>query len=297
MIPPLAARLPDGRRLHLQHGPIDLIIEVTGPTDTVRDAEEAATERFRTILDELVPQLDLLRAPVDPAARADGGVARRMIAAATPFRTEFVTPMVAVAGAVADEVLHVIAAVPEVQRAYVNDGGDVAFHLTGDQTLRVGLVPSEATGIAEHVLTVTATDPIRGAATSGAGGRSFSLGIADGVTALASRTALADAAATLIANAVDLPGHAAIRREPACDLDPDSDLGDRPVTVEVGPLQDAEVDAALDRGVAAAEHWVATVPDLHGAVLGLRGHYRVVGTGPAELRRSTDRPEEPAHAS
>ena len=69
---------------------------------------------------------------------------------------------------------------------------------------------------------------MRGIATSGWRGRSFSLGIADAVTVLADRAAAADAAATIIANAVDLPGHPAIVRVPACELAPDSDLGRAP---------------------------------------------------------------------
>jgi uncharacterized protein len=72
---------------------------------------------------------------------------------------------------------------------------------------------------------ITRDMPVRGIATSGRHGRSLSLGIADSVTVLAATAAAADAAATLIANAVDLPGHAAVRRAPACSLDPDSDLG------------------------------------------------------------------------
>ena len=70
---------------------------------------------------------------------------------------------------------------------------------------------------------------------------------------LARDAAGADAAATLVANAVDLPGHAAIRRTPACALDPDSDLGGRPVTVSVGPLAPDEIAAALAAGRARAE--------------------------------------------
>ncbi len=276
MIPPVAARLPDGNRLHLQHGPIDLIIEVTGPAPVVADAETAAIGRFETILDELVPQLTMLRSSVG-SGEPQGTVATRMVEAATPFAEVFVTPMVAVAGSVADEVLAAIVRVPDVVRAYVNNGGDVAFHLTAGTSLNVGLVPSPTSGRPAHVLQVTPDLPVRGAATSGAGGRSFSFGIADGVTVLASRTALADAAASLIANAVDLPGHPAIERAPADELDPDSDLGDRPVTVAVHELSDTDIATALDRGVATAERWCQQVPELYGAVLGLRGHTRIVG--------------------
>ena len=87
-----------------------------------------------------------------------------------------------------------------------------------------------------RTMVIDADDPSRGVATSGRHGRSFSLGIADAVTVLARTASQADAAATIIANAVDLPGHPAIVRCPACDLQPDSDLGARLVTREVGAV-------------------------------------------------------------
>ena len=84
-------------------------------TDPVAEAYRAAAARFATILDELCAELPLLRQP----ARADdtplrGGVARRMWAAVAPFAREtLVTPMAAVAGAVAGEVLAaMVAAAP-----------------------------------------------------------------------------------------------------------------------------------------------------------------------------------------
>jgi hypothetical protein len=95
---------------------------------------------------------------------------------------------------------------------------------------------------------VGAADPVRGVATSGRGGRSLSLGIADSVTVLARTAAAADAAATLVANAVDLPDHPGIERVPARELDPDSDLGARLVVVGCGPLSPVEAEAALERG-------------------------------------------------
>src|SRR5438128_5001276 len=101
-------------------------------------------------------------------------------------------------------------------------------------------------------VTIAAASPIRGIATSGWRGRSFSLGIADSVTVLAHSASAADAAATIIANAVDLPGHPAISRVPACELAPDSDLGGRLVTQGVGELSDAEIELALGFGVTTA---------------------------------------------
>ena len=54
--------LADGRRLHLQDGPIDLIVEARGSEADVRAAYDAAARRFTGLLDELCGELPLLRA-------------------------------------------------------------------------------------------------------------------------------------------------------------------------------------------------------------------------------------------
>jgi len=235
------AFLPDGRRLHLQHGPIDLIVDVTGP-DRDTALRQAAT-RFETVLDELVPELDLLRRAAGPQTALQGAIARRMHRAVAPFAQDFVTPMAAVAGAVADTVLAAAVQGTKLDTAYVNNGGDVAFFLAPGQAMTAAVAAGK-----HDRLTIASDDPVRGVATSGWRGRSYSLGIADGVTVLAESAAAADAAATLIANRVDLPGSQKITRCPAHDLSPDSDLGDRAVTVDVAPLSPNEIADALERG-------------------------------------------------
>jgi uncharacterized protein len=251
---PVAARTPDGSRLHLQHGPIDLIVEAWGEPADVAEAYRRAWERFRPLLDELVDELPTLRRPLDPGSIGfSSSVARRMAAAVRPFGDRFITPMAAVAGAVADEICAAMATGGALRRAYVNDGGDIALFLSPGTSFDVGVVAVPDRPALLGKATVRSDDPIRGVATSGRHGRSFSLGIADSVTVLAADAASADAAATLIANAVDLPGHPAIRRVPASELEPDSDLGARLVTTEVGPLPPDEVARALERGVDEAE--------------------------------------------
>lgn len=236
---PQHALLPDGERLHLQHGPIDLIVWVDPAARA--DAYGRAIARFATILDELVAELPLLRspAPVSPA----GAAARRMASAVAPFAARFITPMAAVAGAVADEVM--AAMLPaNPRKAWINNGGDIAIHLAPGEGFSA-LMPGGRVAIGHG-------DPVRGLATSGWRGRSQSLGIADAVTVLAGSAAAADAAATMIANAVDLPGHPAIARRPAREIKADSDLGTRLVTTGVGILAPAERARALDAGLAAA---------------------------------------------
>jgi ApbE superfamily uncharacterized protein (UPF0280 family) len=250
-----ATLLPDKERLHLQDGPIDLIIEAFGRPMVVRAAYAAAAARFTTILDELCAELPLLRARVVPEGHAlEGPIARRMWAAVVPFAEEgFITPMAAVAGAVAEEVLGAMVAAAPLSRAYVNNGGDIALHLTPGTQFAAGMVTRPDQPALFGTATLHAEQPARGIATSGWRGRSFSLGIADAVTVLAETAVRADAAATVIANAVDLPAHPGIRRVQANELQPDSDLGRILVTREVPRLTPSEVEDALVAGLACAE--------------------------------------------
>lgn len=276
MTGPVAATTADGSRLHLQHGPIDLIIEAFGRKDDVAQAYRLAWARFRSVLDELVEELPTLRRPVEAGSRGvTGSVARRMVTAVTHFPGHFITPMAAVAGAVADEICAEMTGC-DLTRAYVNNGGDIALHLTSGESFAVGLVPVPHRPNLVGKATVKASDPVRGVATSGRHGRSFALGIADAVTVLAADAARADAAATLVANATDLPGHPAVRRVPAVELDPDSDLGERLVTVDVGRLSGREVDLALSSGIAVAEG-MRTAGLIVAAVLCLEDRILTVG--------------------
>ena len=270
--------LPDGRRLHLHDGPIDLIVEAFGEPGEVRVAYRAAAARFQTILDELCNELVFLRRPCSadvPWPR--GSVARRMVAAVIPYAAEyFITPMAAVAGAVAEEILAEMIDAAELSRAYVNNGGDIALHLSAEEQFVVGMAERPDRPSLFGTATLRSSDPVRGIATSGWRGRSFSLGIADAVTVLADHAAAADAAATIIANAVDLPGHPAIDRVPACELSPDSDLGNRLVTQAVRDLNAQEVDEALASGVRTAD-LLLRIGLIRSVALSLAGETRIVG--------------------
>jgi ApbE superfamily uncharacterized protein (UPF0280 family) len=247
------AFLPGGR-LHLNDGPIDLIIGAFGAASAVKQAYGAATRRFSSILDELCEELPLLRGEMLPSSPAPrGATAKRMDAAVRPSASEcFITRMAAVAGAVADEILAAMLAAAELDRAYVNNGGDIAVHLAPGQSFAIGMVDRPDRPGLFGQARISAKDGIGGIATSGRHGRSFSLGIADAVTILAKNAAAADAAATIIANAVNLPDHPQVTRVAANDLDPQSDLGARLVTRHVGKLSGKEIARALSHGEAAA---------------------------------------------
>jgi hypothetical protein len=237
-------------------------------------------------LPELVSELTLLRQPVPGDSKhgdcsLQGAVARRMWHAVHPHRARYVTPMAAVAGSVADELITAFAR-EGIARAFINNGGDIALYLTEGQQYRIGVFADlakfsgtmlPAGQVLDANLTLDATMPVRGLATSGWRGRSFSLGIADSVTVLARNAATADAAATMIANAVNLE-HAGIVRRPASALKDDSDLGEIPVTVEVPPLPQPLIDFALARGVEVARR-LQEQGLIEGAALFLQGRARV----------------------
>ncbi len=250
-----ASLLADGQRLHLHHGPIDLIVQAEGSAREIVCAYCQAITGFDGLLATLVQDLPSLRRPLNNGAAAvSGPVADRMVDAIRPHQEQFVTPMAAVAGAVADHILEALLQNRTLVRAYVNNGGDIAYHFALGTSYKIGICTDPETGMPGAEINISAGDGVKGLATSGWRGRSQSLGIADAVTVLANSAAAADVAATLIANAVDLPGSPKIGRVPARHLVDDSDLGDLPVTIRVDRLCEAEKITALDAGRRVSEH-------------------------------------------
>jgi uncharacterized protein len=276
-------RLAAGR-WHFQHGPIDCVVTADGDADAVAASIERAWARFAGVLDELVAELPLLRADLSRPEAASlaprGTVARRMLAACRPHAANgrFVTAMAAVAGSVAEELS---AAFDEarIARAAINNGGDIALVLGPGASYEVGLCADPGRGRGAAVIdgrfAVDAATAVRGIATSGWRGRSFSLGIADSVTVLAATASAADAAATIVANAVDL-ADARIVRAPASTVRDDSDLGDRLVTRHVPPLSGRLIETALARGADEAQAQIRA-GRIIAAVLSLQGRWRLVG--------------------
>ncbi|MCP4390819.1 MAG: UPF0280 family protein [Gammaproteobacteria bacterium] len=281
--------------LHLNHGPIDLLIHADGDPGEVSAAYRNASHRFETVLTDLVQDLPLLRQELSTQKYTlvypTGNIARQMFRACLPHRSARLSPMAAIAGAVADTMLSALNKNTRLRRAWVNNGGDIAFSLQQGQRFCCGLVPEIANAGVQGELDISAGDPVRGIATSGRaalgqGGRSFSLGIADAVTVLAKNAASADVAATLIANHVDLPEHNDIRRCPAAEMDPDSDLGQRLVTTGVPPLTGPECRRALERGARYARQ-LQSRGQIHCAILFLQKKFTVVGNDYLGLHEAT----------
>jgi ApbE superfamily uncharacterized protein (UPF0280 family) len=269
--------MADGRQ-HFQHGPIDCILGADGAADACATAFDRAWQRFGGLLGELASELPLLREnlAVAGAEMPQGRVARRMVDACRPHAAggRFMTAMAAVAGSVAEELIEAFDD-PRVTRAYVNNGGDIALRLMPGSEYRVGVVGNVDAANVDARLRIAADQPVRGIATSGWRGRSFSFGIADSVTVFATTASMADAAATVVANAVDVDD-ARIVRLPADAVRDDSDLGNMLVTRDVPRLPARLIDLALARGAAQAEHEIAA-GRIVAAALHVQGRLRLVG--------------------
>ncbi|MCF8031509.1 MAG: hypothetical protein K9K66_02065 [Desulfarculaceae bacterium] len=157
------------------------------------------------------------------------------------------TPLAAVAGAVADQVADAALALG-ADKVVVNNGGDVAIRLAPGQSLGVGLRPGAAQDEEPAPLLgrlhLEASDGVGGVASSGWHGRSLSSGVADLATAWSSSAALADAAATALGNAAQASG--AANTVPARKLDPASGLGSQAITDSVNRLGPAQRATALN---------------------------------------------------
>lgn len=263
-------------RLRVEWGPVSLVVAARWP-DGFRPGELAAGgRRALEVLEELAALRRLLAVDVRRIrnVRALPQVARGMVAVARPYAEWGVTPMIAVAGAVADAVADTLAG-RGATRVSVSNGGDVALRLAPGESVSVGVVAQVDAARPAAKVRVAAGDDIGGVATSGFGGRSLTLGIADAATVFATSAATADVTATLLGNAVDVDTPA-VERAAAEDLDPETDLRGRLVTRSVGLLQPADVETALDQGEAwARSQWEEG--RIRGAVLTLRDRWRFVG--------------------
>jgi len=268
--------LADGQRLHLQNGPIDLVIGAFGYEAGVKKAYDQAIDAFRNLLSDLVVELPFLMLKIGKTPpKVQGTVAKRMVDAVWPFRDEFVTPMAAVAGAVADEMLGMMVADCNLDRAYVNNGGDIALYLSPGCSLKIGVVGKIDNPVLNGKIRITHALPVRGIATSGYGGRSHTLGIAEAVTVLAWNAAAADAAATILANSVSADD-IAIKHKPANELDDFTDLGAQLVTTAVGEIGVQTIEKALDRGTARAKAMISGGLIQSAAIL-LKNQTRLIG--------------------
>jgi hypothetical protein len=178
------------------------------------------------------------------------------------------TPMAAVAGAIADAVADFLAE-RGMTKVIINNGGDIAIRLRDTEPVRVGIRPEIDRQEGTHILSLDGEESAWGVATSGLGGRSLSRGVASAVTVIARKAALADAAATAIANASFIRDPCVVQR-PAREIDPETDIPELPVTIRVGPLNRAKKARALSGAMEKANRLIQGGL-VHGAMITVQG--------------------------
>lgn len=239
----------EDNRLFLRHGPINIVLEAIGIDKDL--AYQNVKGYFETLLEQLVLDMELLKEEVVFNRKFNNKISQSMQDATERYSPAFITPMAAVAGSIADNILRVLINNTNLEKAYVNNGGDVSFYLNKNQIMKTSLA-----AIPNMIAEIKYKDKSRGIATSGWRGKSFSRGIADSVTVLADNAAMADAAATMIGNAVDIYNHPKIKKQPANEMYEDSDLKNLLITVEVGLLTKIEIKKALKNGYQTALQYI-----------------------------------------
>jgi len=269
---------PDERRLEavdprtvlVDCGPMRMYIQVL---DRGRPLIDLAMEGGRvalTVLEDLARFLPVLkRKALEIEDNADFPVVvRKMIDASRKMEAVDLTPLAAVAGASSDVVADYLIGKGGT-KIMVDNGGDVAIRLLGEETARVGIKTEVDAERPSYLLIIRPGMGIGGVATSGLGGRSFTKGIASAVTVLAEDAALADAAATVIGNAANAEDPAITRYLPET-VYPDSDIAGEWVTGAVGSLPPAKVEEALEKGLAQA-YRICRKGHIKGAFIAVKG--------------------------
>ncbi len=234
--------------LSIEYGPMCLTIQAAVPAGR-QHLVGAAGQYARRLLTETarekeiakMTQQELLLKDVRPSS----AVVAKMIEAVRTSGDDSLTPMAAVAGAIADLTADYLEE-RGASMVVVNNGGDIAIRLQPGEMLRLGVAAGGAGSFLPMTI-ITYDSGIRGIATSGLGGRSLTKGIATAAVVAADSAALADACATSLGNAVFVH-HPLVKMSLAEELDPATDLRGQYVVKEVGTLPLESVQHAVHEG-------------------------------------------------
>jgi ApbE superfamily uncharacterized protein (UPF0280 family) len=239
-------RILEPGKVHFDYGPVSMVLSAGAGGKPLTELCCRAFEAIDAALTEITGSLPILRRYVSQIpSSALSGLPRRMLESVLAVGDPLMTPMAAVAGAVADAAADWLFS-RGADQVLANNGGDIAVRLGPGKSVKVGIVSSLARGEIEEIVTITEHDGIGGIATSGLGGRSFTRGIAQGVTAFARSGVLADALATRLANTSFIPSPRVFTGK-AGILDPGSDIADLEVVIGMDPLHAEEVERSLDQ--------------------------------------------------
>jgi len=237
--------------MHVEIGPASLVITAEKGGRIFAFKRAKVEERVKSILGEIGAYLPLLKQKAYRIRNVKGlpPTVRNMVEAAKAVDEEGLTPMASVAGAVSDGLRKFLKADnPDV--IMINNGGDISIFNGAGKALGIGIGDIATGSPTPYVLRIAGMNGF-GIATSGFGGRSFTLGLADLATVVAPTGALADAAATFLGNRTNVQTDA-VTREKACDVDPLTDIPEELVTIRIGEMDRELVMKALRNGLAEA---------------------------------------------
>ncbi len=228
-------------------GPVTLVLKGEKGGEDYRFDRASVTARVEAILTDIRECLPVLKQRAWRIKNTTSltPVARKMIEAAKSVDAEALTPMAAVAGAVADELKEYLKK-EDLDFISVNNGGDVAIYNRRHKPVSISIGDIRRNSPTSYVLRVEELTDF-GVATSGFGGRSFTLGLADMASVVASSAPVADAAATFICNSTNVEEASIVRRK-AAEIDPLTDIPEEMVTVHIGDLSPESVREALAHG-------------------------------------------------
>ncbi len=260
---------PNGVAL-VDYGPMRMSISVFDRGKPLVDLAKEGARLATEVLQDLVRSLSLIKRKAYEIEMEETfpDAVRRMIEATKKMEEPDLTPLAAVAGAASDVVADFIIRQGGT-KVIVDNGGDIAIRLRGDEVVKVGVKTDIHAMKAAYLIPVDLPMGVGGVATSGLGGRSFTKGIASAVTVLSENASLADAAATIIANFTDVKDPN-IKRSLAERIYPDTDIAGEWVTTEIGRLSRKKVEEALENGLAKA-YSISKRGLIKGALIAVKG--------------------------
>lgn len=230
-------RLQD-ERIFINHGPIQMVIDVS--VKGKRNSEigikvgEHVLDQFNKLI-QYIPVLKKMRIYRDTNNEFPE-VLNSMIIAVEKSGYEELNTLGAVAGSFSDIALKKAIELGGT-RVIINNGGDIALYDLEGKPIKVGIPYTNDEKKGQLVLNITKEQDIHGICTSGAGGRSFTKGIATAAVALASDAATADACATYLGNMTTVEDENIIRCL-AEEIDSETDIRGQLVTLKVGKISE-----------------------------------------------------------
>lgn len=255
--------------MFLEIGPASLVIQGTKSGSPWQCEEKRVVEKVKLIMAQIADLLPVLkqRAYRITNTRYMPYVPKMMVEAVKSVDESTLTPMAAVAGAVADALKEFLNH-EGIETLSVNNGGDISVFNSTDRTLTIDIGDIRNSKGPQRMLSVRGLTDY-GVATSGLGGRSLTLGLADTVTVVAPTAALADAAATFVCNHTNTMSDK-VRRIRAVEVDPLTDIPDEMVTIQVNQLTREDRNKALQNGLTVASN-LQKSRLIYGSVIVLQG--------------------------